>query len=154
MTVQDNPGGWGSKGRTVAVLPLKATSFEEGNGTVTNAGNGLGVTWNCNIDSNIGNDKKDCKKAWHGGETNPRTTIPFVHTNFLKTGDQVTWDVSEDLKDGAMAWIVKKGNQNSGDDEDSDGAGRRKKDSNRGEIVYYSKEGNPDMAPRLEITFK
>jgi hypothetical protein len=151
MTVQKNSGGWGLKGRSVAVRPLKIANFVEGNGTLKNTGSGLGITWNCNVDRNISNTRKDCMKEWHGGDTNSRTAIPVVHTNSLKTGDLVTWDVSDDVKDGAMSWIVKKGNQNREDDEERH---EKKGNSNRGEIVYFSKEGNPDLAPRLEITFK
>ena len=156
MTVQKNSAEWGSKGRTVAVLPLKAGTFEEGNGTMKKPGSGRGVTWNCNIDTNISNNDKDCNTNWKGGNVNLRSATSFVHTNKLKIGDEVTWDVTEDVKDGAMAWLVKKGNQNKGDDEIIDGTteGEKNENHNRGEIVYFAKESNITNAPRLEITFK
>jgi hypothetical protein len=156
MTVQKNSAEWGSKGRTVAVLPLKAATFEEGNGTMKKPGSGRGVTWNCNIDTNISNNDKDCNKNEKGGNVNLRSATSFVHTNKLKIGDEVTWDVTEDVKDGAMAWLVKKGNQNKGDDEIIDGTteGEKNENHNRGKIVYFAKESNITNAPRLEITFK
>jgi len=137
MTVQDNPGGWGKRGRNVAVRPLKGAGFAEGNGqwvNQTTAGSGKGVTWNCETDNKIRNAVKNCKIAWNGGLSNLPTAAPFVHTNDLQTGDKVLWDVSDDVKGGASAWLVLKG-------------------SLRGEVAYFSKEGNAGLAPRLEITF-
>ncbi len=141
MTVQDNPGGWGKKGRNVNVRPLKGAGFVEGNGRwlgspvdLKAAGDGKGVTWSCETDNKIRNAVKNCPIVWNGGRTNLPTAAPFVHTNDLQTGDKVIWDVSDDVKGGASAWLVRKG-------------------SLRGEIAYFSKEGNAASAPRLEITF-
>jgi len=145
MTVRENPGGWGLKGRNVVVRPLKSASFPEGNGrwlgvpaTLRTAQSGKGVTWNCYTDNNISNDVKDCNSVWSGGTPKPRTAAPFVHTNDLQAGDEVTWDISDDLKNGATAWLVMKGSEVSS-----------------GRVVYFAKEGNNTaLAPRLEITFK
>lgn len=146
MTVKQNLDGWGTKGRNVIVRPLaaKTASFPEGDGrhlgvsaSRRTSGSGKGVTWNCQADNDISNNIKNCSKAWNGGDSNTRTAAPFVHTNDLQAGDEVTFDVSDDVKDGAAAWLVKKGK------EDSDG-----------KIAYFAKEGNFAMAPRLEITFK
>ncbi len=144
MTVKHNLGDWGKKGQNVAVRPLKAASFPEGNGrrlgvpvSLRTAGSGAGVTWNCHADKNIGNDEKDCNRAWNGGDSHHRNAAPFVHTNDLKAGDEVTWDITDDVKDGAMAWLVKKGRGHIG-----------------GQVVYFAKEGNATVAPRLEITLK
>jgi Zn-dependent metalloprotease len=141
MTVQDNPGGWGMKGRNVAVRPLKSAGFVEGNGqwfgvpaNLRTAGNGKGVTWNCETDNKIGNTVKNCPIVWNGKRSNLPTAAPFVHMNDLQSGDEVLWDVSDDVKGGATAWLVLKG-------------------SLRGEIAYFSKEGNAALAPRIEITF-
>jgi hypothetical protein len=144
MTVQDNPGAWGRRGLNVAARPLKAAGFpEEGNGrwlgvsaTLRTAGRGKGVTWKCYTDNNISNNVKDCSIPWNGGTSNFRTSAPFVHTNELKIRDEVSWDVTDDVKDGATAWLVKKGNE-----------------GKSGQVVYFAKEGNPALAPRLEITF-
>lgn len=146
MTVKQNLDGWGTKGRNVIVRPLaaKVASFPEGDGIHLGvsagqraSGSGKGVTWNCQTDNDIGNNIKNCSKAWNGGDSNTRTAAPFVHTNDLQAGDEVTFDVSDDVKGGATAWLVKKGK------EDSDG-----------KIAYFAKEGNFAMAPRLEITLK
>jgi hypothetical protein len=145
MTVQNNPGGWGQRGRNVVVRPLKTASFPEGNGrwlgvtaTQKTAGSGVGVTWNCNVDSNISNVVKDCNSAWNGGNPKLRTAAPVVHTNDLRAGDKLSWDVSDDLKNGATSWLVMKGSE-----------------VHSGRVVYFAKEGNnPASAPRLEIMFK
>ena len=142
MTVQNNPGGWGRRGRNVSVYPLKTSGFVEGIGQwlgvpakEKTTGSGKGVTWNCETDNKIRNNVKNCSRVWKGGNSNPSSTAPFVHTNDLQTGSEVLWDVSDDVKDGATAWLVKK-------------------ESLRGAVAYFSKEGNEGSAPRLEITFK
>ena len=145
MTVQQNLGGWGNYGRNVIARPLKAASFPEGNGqwldvsaSLKTAGNGKGVTWNCNADDDISNAVKDCSGA-AGGDVNPFTAAPFVHTNGLRSGDEVTWDVSDDVKDGTRAWLLNV---------------TQEIQNISGEVAYFAKEGNSALAPRLEITFK
>ncbi len=144
MTVKNNLGGWGQKGRNVVARPLKTASFPEGNGrwlgvpaTLRTTPSGAGVSWNCQTDNNISNNVKDCSTVWNGGASKPRTAAPFVHTNGLQAGDEVTWDVSDDLKGGATSWLVMKGNETAS-----------------GQVVYYAREGNLALAPRLEITLK
>ena len=89
MTVQDNPGGWGIKGRNVAVRPLKGAGFVEGNGQwlgvpadLKTAGNGKGVTWNCETDNKISNTVKNCTIAGMAGDPifrlPPRSCIRMI----------------------------------------------------------------------------
>lgn len=145
MTVQQNLGGWGNYGRNVVAHPLKAASFPEGNGqwlgvaeNLRTAGSGNGITWNCNIDTDISNTEQDCLSGAAGGDTKPRTAAPYVHTNDLKSGDEVTWDVSDDVKDGTAGWLLNV---------------TQEVQNISGEVAYFSKEGNSALAPRLEITF-
>ncbi len=145
LTVQQNLGGWGNYGRNVVARPLKAADFPEGNGqwldapeNLKTAGSGTGVTWNCAVDNDISNAVKDCSDGT-AADANPFTAAPFVHTNDLRSGDEITWDVSDDVKDGASGWLLNV---------------TQETQNISGEVAYVAKEGNPALAPRLEITFK
>lgn len=159
MVVANSDDGWDIHGRSVDVHPL-AVDFEEGNGINTgaddalkNMGTGVGVTWNCQSDSNVSNGTTECDMPWKGGRPPPYVPFgsgregipPVVQTNRMK--GRVRWNVTSDVK--AMPsigrWIVKKTLQDK-----------------PGSVDYFSKEGafqiDPaDSAwrrPRLVITYQ
>ena len=151
LTVAENEGGWGDAGQPVDALPLLA-DFVEGNGWSPDTpglgrgggqpkegtrGEGPGVTWNCAVDADISNNKRDCSKddRWKGGTYGSATAQPVLH--FDNTTGEVEWDVTEDVLNGTTAWLIKRSELGHG-----------------GNVNYYSLEGaldadDPNLAPRL-----
>jgi hypothetical protein len=122
--------------RTVDAHPL-AVDFAEGNGqnagvpgSQSTRGSGPGVTWNCTEDAEIANQQTDCDPTWDGGDFGPATAAPVLHVNGLS--GEVSWDVTDDVLAGASAWLIKKTSE-----------------SQPGRVSYFSREGHPDLAPRL-----
>lgn len=121
--------GWRRAGRTISVHRL-LSDWIEGNGSNTRGkgmsfrrGAGPGATWNCAIDSNIANHRKDCSGAteWEMGKLNQRSgsTHPWVDAatatatirpnqsgslSFDVTADVVAFFSHEAANSG---WIVK-----------------------------------------------
>jgi RHS repeat-associated protein len=99
--VQGNGGNWG-EGRTVDAHRL-TTSWGE------NA-----ATWNCPVDSNLGNHQPDCAAPWDGGDFEATATSSVVHTNDL--AGWVRFDVTPDLEAAMVGapffgWQLKKTNE-------------------------------------------
>jgi hypothetical protein len=164
LTVSDNgfdvppfspSSGWPANGGLTYVARLD-DGFEdwvEGNGnnypTPKNPrGTGSGVTWNCETDTNIANEKPDCGKGilyWRTGGKKYQGPLrgPALHTDNMADGTKVEFDVTPDVLAGLgpqdnmfITWfILVKG---------------------PGSVAYYSREGaaaagHPEYAPTLVI---
>lgn len=142
LTVKRNGKGWDG-GRAVEAHAL-LTPFAEGNGELTGAapstrGSGPGVTWNCAIDTEIGNPNQDCSPGWNGGNFVAAPSDSQTYTD--ATAGEVSFDVTADVKAGRTAWLLKKADE-----------------KQRGRMLYYSREGaaasaDPTLAPRLELDY-
>lgn len=153
LTIKENANNWGKNNdRTVDAHAL-TEDFEEGNGKIAEVvprsdrsrGEDAGTTWNCLVDEDITNKKADCDadEKWKGGEIEgfyePATAPGVIHYNGLE--GEVSWDVTEDVKNGAYGWLIKKTNQ-----------------SATGKVLYYSKEGaisanDPSLSPKLILEY-
>jgi len=146
--------GWGAGGGFIDAHRLNV-EFVEGNGSAADSkvpdfiqGNGEGVTWNCRIDTQIQNLRRDCAKSerWDGGDFRAGATASFLQTNGAH--DPVEFDVTADVVAGGARWLLKKqeGKQN----------GRGSSPAKFGLLSLFSREGAPDTAsaPRLVIVFK
>jgi hypothetical protein len=102
----------GKHGRTrLAIRPLTGP-FVEGNGNPAelDRGMGTGATWNCAEDADISDHGEDCLQRWSrstfdtgpGGRWQADRT---AHYDWRK--HQVSWDVSEDLRSGVHAWLIR-----------------------------------------------
>jgi hypothetical protein len=138
LTIADNMNNWGSSGRTVDAHRLMS-DFAEGNGQQANVppsqstrGNGSGVTWNCAIDTDIGNQQTNCAATWNGGDFATATALSVLHVNSL-TGE-VEWDVTADVHAGGSRWLIKKTNEGA-----------------TGEVAYYSREGSLQATGSLSL---
>ncbi len=146
VTIDDDdpPGQWGSSGRTIDAHRL-LEAFAEGDGkgmglpgSEQTRGSGDGVTWKCATDTAIENSATNCAGApWNGGNFASTATDQFLMTNGA-TGE-VIWDVTADVQAGSDSWLLKK-------------------TSGSGNARFYTKENddvatNPDLAPRLVLTF-
>lgn len=162
-----NGNDWGqSDDHYVDVHPLPPGMYvAEGNGKFsglpsgdTTRGNGAGVTWNVPHDVNTADQKKTKAKnvprlEWQGGSNvmGP-ATASVLHVNGLS--GQVSWDVTNDVRTGVSAWIVKVR-----DERGSEQFPNRRKlghDPFRGSVDYYSKEGAAEeigcvFPPQLQI---
>lgn len=126
------PDGWSSAGRYIDVHRM-TEAWSEGNGKdldlpeeESTRGNGSGATWNCDADTDISNQQKNCNPEWDGAETSiAAATAPgyLMKNNF--TG-QASWDVTTDVLNGAgsYGWMIKKREENKA-----------------GNVRFYSREG-------------
>ena len=152
LTLAEPATGWGAAGRSVSVHRL-AVPFAEGNGqwfgmpsSSRTRGTGPGVTWNCAVDTQIGNNAANCGTPWNGGSTVAgAASARAVHTNGL-TGP-VEWDVTADVLQAlsenatSIQWLI-----------------RREAENDNGSALYHSTDGaaalgNPDLAPTLTVEF-
>ncbi len=148
LTINDDndPGNWGSNGRTIDAHRL-LVNWAEGDGKGLEVpgpektrGTGSGVTWNCATDTDIENHAADCSPQWAGGKppsVEETASDQFLMTNHA-TGD-ATWDVTADVQTGANSWLLKKTQA-----------------SSNGNARLYTKEhpdvaSNPELSPRLFI---
>jgi hypothetical protein len=98
-----------------------------------------GVTWDCAIDDNPGNEiTEDCHDPWEheGGDEGHATALPAA---IGPAGAVHAWDVTEDVLEGVTAWLVRKRDE-------SDPTG----------IAFHSREGaaalgDPSLAPTLVL---
>jgi hypothetical protein len=124
VTITDNGNNWGSTGRTVDLHRMIA-SWDEGNGTENDRGNGNGATWNCAIDSLIENQAKNCSGSteWEMGQPNNPSVHPWNETatdTKTITNNQsgvVEFDVTGDVasfmngSNSNYGWLLKKTNE-------------------------------------------
>ena len=84
---------------SLEVVPLTDV-FVEGNGRGGKGrkarGSGVGVTWACAVDNNIGNTKADCAQQWAGGtpindKASPHLSLEFDQTAKQYRADVTTW---------------------------------------------------------------
>ena len=145
LTIKGSPGPflWGFNGRTVDAHRL-LEDWAEGNGKAyglpfrkRTRGEGEGTTWRCAIDTNIANFVANCNPKWNGGNFEATASDQFLMTNGA-TGE-ATWDVTTDVLEGFDSWLIKK----------TKGLGIARFYSRDNEEVV----GNPDLAPRLVLTF-
>jgi hypothetical protein len=142
LTIAENADNWGKNNdRTVDAHPL-AVDFAEGDGqnagvpgSEATRGSGPGVTWRCAEDAEIANQATDCDPRWDGGSFGMANAPSVTHSNGLS--GEVSWDVTEDVAAGAVAWLIKK-----------------TAEGQAGQVTYHSKQsaaaaGDPDLAPRL-----
>jgi hypothetical protein len=146
MTIGENSSNWGASGQLVDVHPL-LTDWTQGigrndvmvGGPPSIRGTGPGVTWNCAIDTDISNQRRDCLQSWSGGSFGPATAPAVRHTNGLS--GEVRWDVTADVISGAPAgWLIKK-----------------RLEGQSGQVRYYSLEGitgSSGAAPRLVLVYR
>jgi hypothetical protein len=105
------------RGARLEIQPL-ADAFVEGNGNLADAdwGTGAGATWNCAEDADISDDVNDCLVDWssrssssdHGRGDGSRLGGPkdgAARYDWRK--GQVSWDVTDDLRGGIHAWLVR-----------------------------------------------
>ncbi len=153
LTITRMEKTWGS-GRYVAVHRMREP-WVEGNGRVDEVswfrglkprpGSGEGVTWNCAIDTRLGDPVADCATGWAGGTFVSQLTDAVLHVNGM--AGAMAWDMTEDVADliaagGEVSWIVKKENEK----------------LKGGKVYYYSREGaaylkKPALGPRLILEF-
>jgi len=148
LNISEIANNWSNEGREVDVHRMLC-AWAEGNGVNSEVpdrqqfrGSGPGATWNAAIDPDISNSNPDGQPDWNGatGFFAPATAPPVIHYNGL-TGE-VVWDVTEDVKAGAIfGWLIKK-----------------RSESQPGKVLYYTREGaaaagNPDLAPRLVLRY-
>lgn len=152
LTLAEPATGWGTPGRAVSVHRL-AVPFAEGNGqwfgmpsSTRTRGTGPGVTWNCAVDTQIGNNAANCGASWNGGSTVAgAASARVLHTDGL-TG-LVEWDVTADVLQAlsenatSVQWLI-----------------RREAENDNGRAIYHSTDdaaalGNPDLAPTLTFEF-
>lgn len=144
MYVTTNDNNWGSTGKTIGAYKINS-DWIEGNGwNVDNnvSGSGTGVTWSCNVDSNISNNQKDCTVQWDGGNFNLSPTSTMVITNSM-INQWIEFDVTSDVQgflsgaDSNYGWLIKK----TGDD------------SLNGSIEFASKESGLHKS-ELKLVFQ
>jgi len=148
FTIAGADDNWG-RGGSIEVHRL-LSEFAEGNGWKMGqsppiSGTGMGVTWTCANDTDISNNKQNCRFAWNGGDYNASVISRYVHTNNMS--GIVVYNITKDLKTLSVNaksvgyTLFKTGT------------------SNNGNVTYYSKEGaqsvgNMDYAPKLVLTMK
>ncbi len=128
-------------------------SFVEGNGKLLGipqsertSGTGEGVTWNCPVDSDIGNSQTNCAVQWVGGDVVAGPATDTVYHTTGMTGE-VSWDVTTDVRDALnegsrhISWLLKLANENQ-----------------EGKAIYHSKEGaatlgDPSKGPTLQLKY-
>jgi len=117
-------GGWGARGRAVNLHSLDQ-NWVEGNGRRfeygpgERASGGRGVTWNCSVDRNIGNNRRNCgvQRRWGGGFFDPAASA--AATIVRRQRGAVEWDVTADV-DAYLGggdnngWLVKKAAETNG----------------------------------------
>ena len=67
-----------------------------------------GVTWTCAADANPRNEQAtDCAIPWRtpGGDFDEASAPPVAPSG--NTGTKVVWDVTDDVLDGALAWVLR-----------------------------------------------
>jgi hypothetical protein len=124
---------YGGGSTWIRVLPLEAT-FEEGDGDQLEhyRGAGFGVTWNCGTDYEIADFAEECVTEWphrFARGYGSQVRVPDGYQG------KVTFDVTEDVRNGISAWVVK----------------RR---ARGGSVAFHSREGaellgDPSLAPTL-----
>ncbi len=122
LTITNNDNNWGSNGRNIGLHRL-FKDWTEGNGTETNRGTNSGTTWNCAIDSNIANHKKNCDDATEW-EMLEKEELPFISSPSAKTlinnnqNGVIEFDVTKDVKNFLngtyqnYGWLLKKTDEN------------------------------------------
>jgi len=139
--------------------------FPEGNGKRVGlprnqgqSGSGFGVTWNNAADPDIADSNANVMRSdpnsWNGATTlmRPATAPGQAHAN--GQSGLVSWDVTEDVRQGTNAWVVLLcdirrglvGNRRGSDDGDHSGDRDHRDDRdeggrNGGSVAYYSREG-------------
>jgi hypothetical protein len=127
LYIESNGDNWSASGRTVDVHRLSVAWTE------------LGATWNCPIDTNLGNSSADCATQWAGGTYVATASASLLHTNGLL--GWVEWDVTADVvamvasPSTNYGWIVKK-----------------TLETQNGRADYTSREGASNH-PQLYVTF-
>jgi hypothetical protein len=148
LTITDNGNNWGSTGRTVDLHRL-IVSWDEGNGTENDRGDGNGATWNCASDSLIENQAKNCSgnTEWEMGQPNNPSVHPWEQTPSATqtiTNNQsgiVEYDVTADVQaflngsNSNYGWLLKKTNE-----------------GQNGQVSFGTRESA--SAPQLVVTYQ
>ncbi len=96
------------------VRPL-ADNFVEGIGNLADQDFAVrtGATWNCAEDADVSDDVQDCLQSW-SRSTFDRTPAhgpfgkkPYRNEDADRRHGLVSWDVTEDLKNGVHAWLIR-----------------------------------------------
>jgi hypothetical protein len=125
LYVETNFNNWGT-GATVDVHRL---SVDWGETT---------ATWNCHIDTNLGNTSPDCDDVWEGGFYDEYISASSLYQNG-QTGWK-TYDVTTDIQilqneSDHFGWLI-----------------RKRDPAAAGSVDYTSVQGTSLLKPRLEVT--
>ncbi len=99
MSIATNANNWGAAGRTVGAYALSVPWAE------------AAATWDCPVDTNLGNNQPDCALEWYGGTfAASATATALITRNLAGTVDlDVTPDVAAMLAGaGNDGWVLKK----------------------------------------------
>ena len=129
LYVTYNGGNWGNHNDRMIEVHKLLSNWAEGNGVnfipknldvddepTKNKGSGSGVTWTCNIDSNISNKKSDCDPKWNGGNFVDAITDSEIITS--TTSGWIEFNVTGDVNSAItgytdnFGWLIKKSNEN------------------------------------------
>ncbi len=148
LYIIENENDWKEVGKVAKTIKHQTISvhalteyWEEGNSSddlnKKKSGSGPGATWQCAVDTEIENNKPDCKDKWHGGEFADASTDEISITNGM-TGTWIAFDVTGDVNEFISGekpnygWLIKKDQENL-----------------HGAIRFASSE--TDMGPRLVL---
>jgi VCBS repeat-containing protein len=153
-----NENDWKEVGRIAKTIKHQTISvhalsqyWEEGNGSNEifdrHRGNGHGATWHCADDTEIKNNKPDCRHKWHGGKFEKSSTDEVSIRNGM-TARWVEFDVTQDVNEFLAGeatnygWLVKK------DQENLHGAIRfASSETDKGPRLVISGLGDPNGVP-------
>ncbi|RMH19397.1 MAG: PKD domain-containing protein [Gemmatimonadetes bacterium] len=103
----------GNKAGTTIEAHRLSSPWMEGNGrsfglprSQRTSGSGPGVTWECPVDDNIRNGRRDCAFRWNGGDFDPRVSGSYVQQDD-EYGRRLL-DVTADVLRGGRSWAVLK----------------------------------------------
>jgi hypothetical protein len=111
LTPTGEPDGLGGRGwqRHLPRLAAWPSSdpFEEGNGNSAagDPGAGVGATWNCGEDAEIGDDLRDCLVGWtlrrFGGPGSQRPVL-----SYQEGSSPAVFEVADDITGGISTWVI------------------------------------------------
>jgi hypothetical protein len=169
LTIATNHDTWGETADYGVVAHALTEEFVEGNGVQalmppgqTRRGTGEGATWNSPADPNTYDNKAPRTPRWDGGAFLREASSFVPHLNQMM--GPVSFDVTDDVKDGRYGWLLKIEREDagcSGEQDDDDDLGSRRQlgfEKFRGAVEYFSREGaaasgDQSLSPKLVFVF-